>query len=74
VLHLIHEATDEIARGHGEEARTLYNRALAALGPGAPAKEELIGQIREALGNSKAHPQNNVNGPYRKQFLAKAYC
>jgi tetratricopeptide (TPR) repeat protein len=53
---LAHEATDEIARSHGEEARTLYNRALAALGPPGPANEELIGQIKEALGKLPSSP------------------
>jgi tetratricopeptide (TPR) repeat protein len=51
-----HEAVDEIARGHSEEARALYNRALAALGPPDPANEELIGQIREAIGKLQSSP------------------
>jgi tetratricopeptide (TPR) repeat protein len=53
---LAHEAADEIARGHGEEARALYNRALAALGPPDSTSQELIGQIREALGKLPSAP------------------
>ena len=46
---LSHEAADEIAQGHREQAMTLYNRALAALGPPGPADEDLIGRIRKSL-------------------------
>jgi tetratricopeptide (TPR) repeat protein len=47
---LAQQADDEISTSHGEEARALYNRALAVLSPSDPANEELISQIREALG------------------------
>jgi tetratricopeptide (TPR) repeat protein len=53
---LSHQATDEIAAKHPDRAKALYNRALAALGPPGPPNEELIAQIKKALGNIQAPP------------------
>jgi hypothetical protein len=44
---LSHQAAEEIAQEHRDEAIVHYNRALAALGSG-PANEDLISQIRKA--------------------------
>jgi tetratricopeptide (TPR) repeat protein len=46
---LSHQAADEISQKHQEQAKVLYNRALAALGPSSAANEELIVQIKKAL-------------------------
>ena len=46
---LAHQAANEIAQGHADQARALYKRALAALGTPIPANADLINQIREAL-------------------------
>ena len=46
---LSHEASDKIAQGRRDQAMTLYNRALAALGPPGPSNEDLIAQIRKSL-------------------------
>ena len=48
---LSHQATDEIAAKHLEQAKALYNRALAVLGPPSPANQELIAQLKKALGD-----------------------
>lgn len=52
---LSHQADDEIAQGHREEAIALYNRALNALGPGL-ANEDLIGQIRNVVSETEKEP------------------
>jgi tetratricopeptide (TPR) repeat protein len=46
---LSHQAADEVSQNHQEQAKALYHRALAALGPSSPANEELITQIKKAL-------------------------
>ncbi|MGA8593770.1 MAG: tetratricopeptide repeat protein [Bryobacteraceae bacterium] len=46
---LAHQAADAIIEGHREQARALYARALAALGPVSSANGDLIGQIRKLL-------------------------
>jgi len=50
---LAHEAADDVAQGHGEEAITRYKRALGALGSG-PLNEDLMGQIRKAVSEIQA--------------------
>ena len=47
---LSHQATDEVSQSHSEQAKALYHRALAALGPPTAANQELIDQIRKAMG------------------------
>jgi tetratricopeptide (TPR) repeat protein len=49
---LSHQAVDEISQSHQEQAKALYQRALAALGPATPANEDLIAQIRKALADA----------------------
>ena len=44
------QAADAISEQHPEQAKALYNRALVALGPPGPANEEMIAEIRKALG------------------------
>jgi tetratricopeptide (TPR) repeat protein len=44
------QAQDAASEKHQERAKALYNRALAALGPSGPANEEMIAEIRKALG------------------------
>jgi tetratricopeptide (TPR) repeat protein len=44
------QAQDAVSENQGERAKALYNRALAALGPPGPANEEMIAEIRKALG------------------------
>jgi tetratricopeptide (TPR) repeat protein len=46
---LSHQAVDEISQKHQEQAKLLYNRALAAVGPSSPANEDLIVEIKKAL-------------------------
>jgi tetratricopeptide (TPR) repeat protein len=53
---LSHQAADEIAEEHLARAKALYNRALAALGPPGPANEELVSQIKKALGDLQTSP------------------
>jgi len=53
---LSHQAVDEIAAKQLGQAKALYNRALAALGPPGPANEELIAQIKKALGDLQGSP------------------
>jgi tetratricopeptide (TPR) repeat protein len=50
------QAQDAISENHREQARALYNRALAALGPASPANEEMIAEIRKALGSLRSSP------------------
>jgi Tfp pilus assembly protein PilF len=44
------EAQDSISVGQQAQAKALYNRALAALGPPGSANDESIAEIRKALG------------------------
>ena len=44
------EAQDAISENHREQAKALYNRALAALGPPGTENAESIAEIRSALG------------------------
>jgi tetratricopeptide (TPR) repeat protein len=53
---LSHQAADAIAQNRQEQAKALYERALAALGPPDPANEELVAQIREALRKLQGPP------------------
>jgi tetratricopeptide (TPR) repeat protein len=53
---LSHQAADAISENRQEQAKALYDRALAALGPSGPANEELIAQIRGALGKIQRSP------------------
>jgi tetratricopeptide (TPR) repeat protein len=46
---LSHQAADAISENRRVQAKQLYERALAALGPRGPANEELIAQITDAL-------------------------
>jgi tetratricopeptide (TPR) repeat protein len=46
---LAHQAADAISENRSDLARTLYNRALAALELPGPTNEELIGEIKNAL-------------------------
>lgn len=50
------QAADAIAEKHPEQARALYNRALAALGPASPENEESIAEISKALGEIELKP------------------
>jgi tetratricopeptide (TPR) repeat protein len=43
------QAADAISENRREQAKALYNRALAALGPPGPANEEMIAEIKGAL-------------------------
>jgi tetratricopeptide (TPR) repeat protein len=43
------QAQDAVSEKHRELARTLYNRALSALGPPGPANQESIAEIKKAL-------------------------
>jgi hypothetical protein len=43
------EAQDAISENHREQAKALYNRALAALGPPGTENAESIAEIRSAL-------------------------
>jgi tetratricopeptide (TPR) repeat protein len=43
------EAQDAISQDRAEQAKALYNQALAALGPSGPENEESIAEIRKAL-------------------------
>jgi tetratricopeptide (TPR) repeat protein len=43
------EAQDAISKNRPAQAKALYDRALAALGPPGPANEESISEIRNAL-------------------------
>ena len=56
-IGLSYQAADEKNQGHVEQARALYNRALAALGPPGPANQELVEQIRKALINRPSPPE-----------------
>jgi len=51
---LSHQAVDEISQDHQEQAKALYHRALAGLGPSTPANEELITEIKKALADLQA--------------------
>jgi tetratricopeptide (TPR) repeat protein len=53
---LSHQATDAISENRPEQAKALYQRALAALGPRGPANEELIAQITNALAKLQTPP------------------
>jgi tetratricopeptide (TPR) repeat protein len=44
------QASDAISENHQAQAKALYHRALVALGAPGPANEELIAEIRKALG------------------------
>jgi tetratricopeptide (TPR) repeat protein len=44
------QAEDAVSENRREQAKALYNRALAALGPTGPANEEMIAEIKAALG------------------------
>lgn len=44
------QAEDAISENHQEQARALYNRALAALGPPGSGNDESNAEIRKALG------------------------
>jgi tetratricopeptide (TPR) repeat protein len=46
---LSHQAADAISQNDQEQAKALYHRALAALGPSSPTNEDLIAQIKKAL-------------------------
>jgi tetratricopeptide (TPR) repeat protein len=48
------QAEDAISENHRELAKGLYDRALAALGPPRPPNEELIADIRRALGELRS--------------------
>ncbi len=54
---LLHQAADAISQNRLAQAKLLYDRALAALGPPAPANEELVAQIKEALEKLQSAPQ-----------------
>lgn len=43
------EAQDAISQDRAEQAKLLYNRALAALGPSGPENEESIAEIKKGL-------------------------
>jgi Tetratricopeptide repeat len=47
---LVQQAADAISENRRERAKELYSRAITALAPYAPANDDLIPQIREALG------------------------
>jgi tetratricopeptide (TPR) repeat protein len=51
---LSHQAADEISQDHQEQAKALYHRALAAIGPATPANEDLIEQIKKALSDLRS--------------------
>jgi tetratricopeptide (TPR) repeat protein len=53
---LSHQAADAIAQNRQEQAKALYDRALAALGPPDLENKELVTQIREAIGKLQSPP------------------
>jgi tetratricopeptide (TPR) repeat protein len=57
---LSHQATDEISENHQEQAKALYQRALAALGPGNPDNDELVGELRKTLDDLSRAPGNKA--------------
>lgn len=50
------QAQDAISENHQDQAKALYNRALAALGPSSPASEQTIAEIRKALAGVQSSP------------------
>jgi len=48
------QAQDAVSENQQQRAKALYNRALAALGPSGPANEEMIAEIRKALGEMQS--------------------
>jgi hypothetical protein len=53
---LPHQAADAISENRREQAKALYERALAALDPRAPANDDLIAQITDALAKLQSSP------------------
>jgi tetratricopeptide (TPR) repeat protein len=53
---LSQQAADAISENRREQAKALYQRALAGLGPRGPANEELIAQITGALAKLQNSP------------------
>lgn len=50
------QAQDAISENHQDQAKALYNRALAALGTSSPASEQTIAEIRKALAGVQSSP------------------
>jgi tetratricopeptide (TPR) repeat protein len=50
------QAEDAISVGHQEQAKTLYNRALVALGPPGATNDESAAEIRKALAELRSSP------------------
>jgi tetratricopeptide (TPR) repeat protein len=48
------QAQDAVSENQRERAKVLYNRALAALGPSGQVNEEMIAEIRKALGELRS--------------------
>jgi tetratricopeptide (TPR) repeat protein len=53
-MGLSHQAADEISQDHLEQAKALYHRALAGLGPSTPENEGLLTQIKKAIADLQA--------------------
>ena len=50
------QAVNAISENHRQQAKALYDRALAALGSPSPANQELIDQFKKALGQFHSSP------------------